>query len=179
MGTKASFIASLTNPEVSLLKFRAQAPVLEAGFRVWRDGKRVSGENQFVQVPTGTCSMIAGTKKFNSYFLLVIYPPAPTTFEEVVQLIPPREKIGKHRFVVDDKPFELHIARTSMNVVWLKFCVPDHRWQFWRHHFPLSISHSQLIVLSLLSRQRHKSHSCNAAFGNCPVPFLDQHQILD
>lgn len=65
------------------------------------------------------------------YLRLVTFPPAPTTFEDVIQLIPPREQINKHRFVLGERPFELQIGRTSMNVVWLTFCVPDPRWEFW------------------------------------------------
>ena len=59
------------------------------------------------------------------------YPPAPTTFEDLIQLIPPRGAIGKHRFIVTDKSFELRIGRNQINVVFLSFCVPDEMWAFW------------------------------------------------
>ena len=59
------------------------------------------------------------------------YPPAPTTFDDLMQLIPSRGTIAKHRFVVTERPFELQISRNSMNIVWLEFCAPDGRNQFW------------------------------------------------
>jgi hypothetical protein len=59
------------------------------------------------------------------------YPPAPTTFDELIKLIPPRGQNRKHRFILAERPFELQIGRTSMNVVWFTFGVPDDRWQFW------------------------------------------------
>jgi hypothetical protein len=61
----------------------------------------------------------------------VPYPPAPTTFEDLIQLIPHRGCITKFRFIKDDKPFELRIGRNQINVVFLSFCVPDERWTFW------------------------------------------------
>jgi hypothetical protein len=59
------------------------------------------------------------------------YPPAPTTFEDLIQLIPPRGSISKHRFVKDGKPFELRIGRNQINVVFLSFCAPDGRTAYW------------------------------------------------
>jgi len=61
----------------------------------------------------------------------VTYPPAPTTFDELMHLIPPRGTITKHRFVVAGKPFELQIGRNTGNIVWLEFCLPDPPWHFW------------------------------------------------
>jgi hypothetical protein len=61
----------------------------------------------------------------------VTYPPAPTSFDDLIQLIPPRGSISKHRFVTADKPFELRIGRNQINVVFLSFCVPDEIWTFW------------------------------------------------
>jgi hypothetical protein len=65
------------------------------------------------------------------YLRRMTYPPTPSTFEDVIQLIPPRDKISKYRFSLSDKLFEIQIGRTSMNIVWLTFCVPDPRWEFW------------------------------------------------
>jgi hypothetical protein len=59
------------------------------------------------------------------------YLLAPTTFDELIQLIPPRGSISKHRFVITEKPFELQIGRSSMNVVFLSFCVPDAKMTIW------------------------------------------------
>jgi len=61
----------------------------------------------------------------------VTYPPAPTAFEDLIQLIPPRGSISTHRFVTAHKPFELRIGRNQINVVFLSFCVPDEMWTFW------------------------------------------------
>jgi len=68
---------------------------------------------------------------FSLYLCLMTYPPAPTTFDELMKLIPPRDTITKHRFTIAEKPFELQIGRSSENVVWLEFCVPEPPWQFW------------------------------------------------
>jgi hypothetical protein len=35
------------------------------------------------------------------------YPPAPTSFEDLIQLIPPRGANNRYRFNVADRPFEL------------------------------------------------------------------------
>ena len=59
------------------------------------------------------------------------YPPAPTAFEDLIQLIPPRGSITKFRFIKGDRPFELRIGRNQINVVFLSFCVPDEKWTFW------------------------------------------------
>jgi hypothetical protein len=61
----------------------------------------------------------------------VTYPPAPTTFDELVKLIPPRGAINRYRFISADKPFELGIARNQANIVYLSFCTPDDRATFW------------------------------------------------
>jgi hypothetical protein len=61
----------------------------------------------------------------------VTYPPAPTTFDELVKLIPSRGSICKHRFVVADKPFELQIGRNEANIVHLSFSAPDDHTTFW------------------------------------------------
>jgi hypothetical protein len=53
------------------------------------------------------------------------YPSAPTTFDELVKLIPPRGATNRYRFIAADKPFELQIGRTSLNVLSLTFCAPD------------------------------------------------------
>jgi hypothetical protein len=37
----------------------------------------------------------------------MLYLPAPTTFDELVKLIPPRGDTNRYRFVVTEKPFEL------------------------------------------------------------------------
>ena len=59
------------------------------------------------------------------------YPPAPTTFEDLIQLIPPRGTIGKHRFIVAGKPFELEISRNETNIVFLSFRAPDGKTTYW------------------------------------------------
>jgi hypothetical protein len=61
------------------------------------------------------------------------YPSAPTTFEDLIQLIPPRGTTNTYRFLAADKPFELRIGRNSSNIVYLEFCVPDEQWKFWPH----------------------------------------------
>jgi hypothetical protein len=52
----------------------------------------------------------------------MLYPPTPTTFEDLVQLIPAPGSISKHRFVVTEKPFELQIGRNQMNIELLSLC---------------------------------------------------------
>lgn len=52
------------------------------------------------------------------------YPPAPTTFDELMKLIPPRESICKHRFVMAKKLFELKMGRNQLNIVFLSFRIP-------------------------------------------------------
>jgi len=59
------------------------------------------------------------------------YPNAPTTFEEIVKLIPKRGKVVKYRFVLGDKPFEIQIGRNDMNIVWITFGVPQPRFEFY------------------------------------------------
>ena len=63
------------------------------------------------------------------------YPPAPTTFDELMKLIPPRDTITKHRFIIADKPFELQIGRNQLNIVFPGYRVPDNRWTFWPSEF--------------------------------------------
>lgn len=67
----------------------------------------------------------------SSYLRFVTYPPAPTTFDELVNLIPPRGATSRYRFLVADRPFELRIGRTLANVVFLDFCAPGGRTTFW------------------------------------------------
>jgi hypothetical protein len=58
------------------------------------------------------------------------YPPSPTTFEEVIQLIPRQRKIDRHRFMIGDKPFELTIGRNDSNIVFLEFGMPHPTFEF-------------------------------------------------
>jgi hypothetical protein len=62
---------------------------------------------------------------------LMIYPPAPTTFDELVKLIPPRGATNRYRFIAADKPFDLQIGRNELNIVFLSFRVPDDKTTFW------------------------------------------------
>jgi hypothetical protein len=59
------------------------------------------------------------------------YPPAPTTFEDLIKLIPTHGSLSIYRFVLAVGPFELRIGRTSVNVVSLSFCLPDDLTRFW------------------------------------------------
>jgi hypothetical protein len=61
---------------------------------------------------------------------MTTYPDAPTTFEEVIKLIPRQGKIDRHRFKLGDKPFELTIGRNDMNMVFLEFGVPNTHFEF-------------------------------------------------
>ena len=61
---------------------------------------------------------------------MTTYPNAPTTFEDVIRLVPPRGKIQKHRFVLGDRPFEIQIGRNDMNIVWITFGVPQPHFEF-------------------------------------------------
>jgi hypothetical protein len=61
----------------------------------------------------------------------VPYPPAPTTFDELLKLIPPRGATNRYRFTVANAPFELHIGRNEVNIVHLSFSTPDGHTTFW------------------------------------------------
>jgi len=61
----------------------------------------------------------------------VNHPPAPTTFEDFIQLIPARGSIRTNRFVIAEKPFELQIGRNHGNIVFLSFGVPDDHASYW------------------------------------------------
>jgi hypothetical protein len=60
----------------------------------------------------------------------MMYPNAPTTFEEIVKLIPKRGKIERHRFMIGEKPFELTIGRNDSDFVFMQFGVPHSTFQF-------------------------------------------------
>jgi hypothetical protein len=57
-------------------------------------------------------------------------PPAPSTFDDLVRLIPPRGQLRSYRLVLDEKQFELRIGRNDLNIVFMSFCVPDGRNDF-------------------------------------------------
>ena len=65
------------------------------------------------------------------YLQYMPYPSAPATFDELIQLIPPRGSTNVYRFQSADKPFELRIGRNSSNIVYLNFCTPDDTATFW------------------------------------------------
>ena len=65
------------------------------------------------------------------YLRRVTFAPAPSTFEDLIQFIPPRGSISKYRFVTANKSFDLRIGRNSMNVVFLSSCAPDDKTTFW------------------------------------------------
>jgi len=62
---------------------------------------------------------------FDNIFSVMFHPQAPTTFEDVIRLVPPRGKIVRHRFVLGDKPFEIEIGTNDSNPVFIDFCAPD------------------------------------------------------
>ena len=59
------------------------------------------------------------------------YPAAPTTFDELIKLIPQRGGAIRYRFTAADKPFELHIGRNEANIVHMSFSAPDENTTFW------------------------------------------------
>jgi hypothetical protein len=59
------------------------------------------------------------------------YQPPPTTFDDLVKLIPARGTTSRYRFIAADKPFELQIGRNEANIVHLSFSTPDDRTTFW------------------------------------------------
>jgi hypothetical protein len=93
--------------------------------------------NLFSQKRSPICSRVHASglahpsQDFFSYLCCMPSQAAPSTFEELVHLVPPRGAITKHRFIHEDRPFELRIGRNSFNVVRLEFCVPDEAWTFW------------------------------------------------
>jgi hypothetical protein len=60
------------------------------------------------------------------------YPPAPTTFDEVIKMVPHRGEICKHRFMLGDKPIELTIGRSDSDFVFLELGMPDPHFEFYR-----------------------------------------------
>jgi hypothetical protein len=68
---------------------------------------------------------------FPRYLCLMPYPTAPTTFDELVRLIPPRGANNRYRFTATHKPFELEIGRNETNIVQLSFSAPGDRTTFW------------------------------------------------
>jgi hypothetical protein len=61
----------------------------------------------------------------------VTYPPAPTTFDELVKLIPHRGATKRYRFDVANRSFESQVGRNQADLVHLAFSSPHNRASFW------------------------------------------------
>jgi hypothetical protein len=59
------------------------------------------------------------------------YPPAPTSFDDVIRLVPPRDKIIKHRFTRNERSFEIQIGRNESDFVFIDFCASDEKNEFY------------------------------------------------
>jgi hypothetical protein len=118
------------NPQVLNPAFHGSTGFIRGGHGAAHQHTAVLPECQCPERTTRAMLNIHGHRRWftidwsSSYLFLVTYPPAPTTFEDLIRLIPQRGVIAKRRLVSSDKRFELRIDRNGINVAFLTFGVP-------------------------------------------------------